>query len=267
MAGGKWVKKVKKIIASYMVIIFLTVNCMVSHAQEGINGSSSLSQNSVQTEHQEDNSSQAKESVDDYGIAEVLLSEDAETDNEDADNSMKDIKEEPVLDNSEHEQQEETVLDNSEDDQQEEAVLEDSENNTANLSVSDNWESSQPEDTVSDNSLSITEDSIEADSSFYYIQGNMKENGTCFSGDIVVIPTGIEGYDYVRLGTEGEFSESVTIQEDAINKTVLLQFFNGELVTKTTEFIYSKDTISKCKWNLARPYYIIWRLDADRGLF
>lgn len=256
MAGGKWVKKVKKIIASYMVIIFLTVNCMVSHAQEGINGSSSLSQNSVQTEHQEDNSSQAKESVDDYGIAEVMLSEDAETDNEDADNSMKDIKEEPVLDNSEHEQQEETVLDNSEDDQQEEtaledseddqqeeAVLEDSENNTANLSVADNWESNQPEDTVSDNSLSITEDSIEADSSFYYIQGNMKENGTCFSGDIVVIPTGIEGYDYVRLGTEGEFSESVTIQEDAINKTVLLQFFNGELVTKTTEFIYSKDTI------------------------
>ena len=229
----------KKVIALYVGIMIFAFSCTMSFAQEVVTESLTVSQNSTPSENKELTEPLLDEEVvDHYAITQVLLSE-----NEASDNFTNYLEEETILDNSEHEQQEEMVLDNSEHDQQEETTLEDTENNTANLSVSDNCESSQLEDTVSDNSLAITEDSIEADSSFYYIQGNMKENGECFSGDIVVIPTGIDGYDYVRLGTEGEFSQSVTIQEDAINKTVLLQFFNGELVTKTTEFIYSKDTI------------------------
>ena len=214
MIGGKQVKIIKKIFVLYLIILFLPINNTMSYAQEVITNSPSLSQNSI---------SQLKEIVvDDYGISEIMLSE-----TDEFNNLQNDLVEDTVSNSSESALQENTPLNHSEED-----------------AVSDNSADKLQEDSLSDNSLNVLEESVAADSSFYYIQGNVRDNGTCFSGDIVVIPTGKDGYDSVRLGTEGEFSQSATIREDAINKTVLLQFSNGELTTKFTEFVYSKDTIA-----------------------
>lgn len=83
---------------------------------------------------------------------------------------------------------------------------------------------------------------IEADGSFFVISGKMRVDSQVFVSDIKVKPTGKDGFNKVRIGTQGDFLSSVTLTEDANEKDVTLYFSDGQNVTTGVTFAYSKDT-------------------------
>lgn len=83
---------------------------------------------------------------------------------------------------------------------------------------------------------------VEADAGYYIISGKMRDGKDAFVSDIVIKPSGVKGFNQVRIGKEGEFASSVRITEDAVNKDVELYFTDGEKITKETVFTYTKDT-------------------------
>lgn len=90
------------------------------------------------------------------------------------------------------------------------------------------------------------EELLSADGSFYYLQGTMREGGNCFVSDIVIYPTGKDGFTYIRQGEEGEFEESLVIHEDAIDGVITVQFYDGGRMTEPIELTYSRDTKAPC---------------------
>lgn len=81
-----------------------------------------------------------------------------------------------------------------------------------------------------------------ADDSYFVVSGNMRAGEEVFVSDIVIRPTGIKGFDKIRVGEDGEFGESAIITKDAYNETVNLYFSDGNTVTNAVEYVYSKDT-------------------------
>lgn len=85
------------------------------------------------------------------------------------------------------------------------------------------------------------EELLSADGSFYYLKGTMRESGNCFVSDVVIYPTGKDGFTYIRQGEEGEFEELLVIDEDAIDRVITVQFYDGDRMTKPLELTYSRD--------------------------
>lgn len=83
---------------------------------------------------------------------------------------------------------------------------------------------------------------VEADAGYYIISGKMRDGKDAFVSDIVIKPSGVKGFNQVRIGKDGEFTSSIRITEDAVNKDVELYFTDGEKITKGTVFTYTKDT-------------------------
>lgn len=81
-----------------------------------------------------------------------------------------------------------------------------------------------------------------ADGSYFVVSGNMRAGEEVFVSDIVIKPTGIKGFDKVRIGEDGEFGSSAIITKDADNETVNLYFSDGSNITNAVKYTYSKDT-------------------------
>ncbi len=77
---------------------------------------------------------------------------------------------------------------------------------------------------------------------YYIVSGLMRENTQIYVGDITLRPTGIDGYNLIRLGEEGTFGDSVVITEDAEDREIILYFSNGDKVSSGVTFRYTKDT-------------------------
>lgn len=85
---------------------------------------------------------------------------------------------------------------------------------------------------------------LEVEQSFFTINGTLNKDGTIFTSDIRVEPTGAGGYRQIRLGETGVFGNSLLITKDAIEETLQLYLFDGEIVSNAVDFTYSKDTVA-----------------------
>ena len=95
----------------------------------------------------------------------------------------------------------ESVSDNTPDQQEkeqeddiEDEIISETEYET---SVSENNVQSEPENTVSESDANA-EELIVADGSYYYLQGTLQDGGNCFVSDIMIYPTGINGFVFIR---------------------------------------------------------------------
>ena len=84
----------------------------------------------------------------------------------------------------------------------------------------------------------------EAVAGYYIIRGKMREGSNVYVSDIEILPVGVDGFDQVRIGEDGEFKDSIVLTEDVVNGEIELYFTDGETVTEATTFTYSKDTIT-----------------------
>ncbi|MDE6433405.1 MAG: hypothetical protein K2L07_04175 [Lachnospiraceae bacterium] len=88
------------------------------------------------------------------------------------------------------------------------------------------------------------EQKIVANAGYFTVRGSMRTDVEAFVGDITIEPTGIKGFNQVRIGEDGEFGSAVTLTKDAADEKVTLYFSNGSQVTTGVDFTYSKDTVS-----------------------
>lgn len=98
------------------------------------------------------------------------------------------------------------------------------------------------EGTASGDATSIME--TEAVAGYYIIKGKMREGSNVYVSDIEILPVGVDGFDQIRIGEDGEFKDSIVLTEDVVNREIELYFTDGETVTEATTFTYSKDTIT-----------------------
>lgn len=85
---------------------------------------------------------------------------------------------------------------------------------------------------------------IVANAGYFTVRGSMRADVEAFVGDITIEPTGINGFDQVRVGEDGEFGSAVILTKDAADEKVTLYFSDGSRVTTGVDFTYSKDTVS-----------------------
>ncbi len=83
-----------------------------------------------------------------------------------------------------------------------------------------------------------------ADASYFTVKGSMRTGVEAFVGDITIEPTGVDGFDQVRIGQDGEFNSQIILTKDAANEKITLYFSNGSEVTTGVDFTYSKDSVS-----------------------
>ncbi len=88
------------------------------------------------------------------------------------------------------------------------------------------------------------EKKVVADAGYFTVKGSMRTGVDAFVGDIVIEAAGVNGYNQVRIGEDGEFGSSVTLTRDAADERITLYFSNGSEVTTGVDFIYSKDTVA-----------------------
>lgn len=105
----------------------------------------------------------------------------------------------------------------------------------------------------------------EAVAGYYIIKGKMREGSNIYVSDIEILPVGVDGFDQVRIGEDGEFKDSIVLTEDVVNREIELYFTDGEEVTEATTFTYSKDTITpELQW-LEDKYTLLE--SADRKIY
>lgn len=83
-----------------------------------------------------------------------------------------------------------------------------------------------------------------ADAGYFTVKGSMRPGVEAFVGDITIEPTGVNGFDQVRIGEDGEFNSRITLTKDVANEKITLYFSNGSEVTTGVDFTYSKDSVS-----------------------
>ena len=79
---------------------------------------------------------------------------------------------------------------------------------------------------------------------YYIIKGKMREGSKVYVSDITILPAGVDGFDKIRLGKDGEFKDSIVLTTDVMDRTIELYFTDGETVTEPAAFTYSKDTVT-----------------------
>ncbi len=84
---------------------------------------------------------------------------------------------------------------------------------------------------------------------YYIIRGKMREGSNVYVSDIEIIPAGVDGFNKIRMGEDGEFKDSIVLTEDVVEREIKLYFTDGETITDATTFTYSKDTVTpKLQW-------------------
>ena len=84
---------------------------------------------------------------------------------------------------------------------------------------------------------------------YYIVRGKMREGSNVYVSDIEIVPVGVDGFDQIRLGEDGEFKDSIVLTEDVVDRRIKLYFTDGETVTEAATFTYSKDTVTpKLQW-------------------
>lgn len=106
----------------------------------------------------------------------------------------------------------------------------------------DTVEESETTTTVETEAEPVVE--TESVAGYYIIKGKMREGSTVYVSDIEILPVGVDGFDKVRMGEDGEFKDSITLTEDAMDREIQLYFTDGETVTESATFTYSKDTVT-----------------------
>lgn len=126
----------------------------------------------------------------------------------------------------------------------EEASAQDAGNNEKTASESGGTEESSEEESSSnaDEDGAETEKAVTADAGYFTVRGSMHAGAEAFVGDVIIEPTGVNGFDQIRIGEDGAFSSSVVLTENGADKKVVLYFSNGSEVTNGVEYTYSKDT-------------------------
>ncbi len=89
-------------------------------------------------------------------------------------------------------------------------------------------------------------DVVTADTGYFTVSGNRRSDVSenVFAGDITIKPTGVNGFDKVRLGEEGEFVSELALTKEVVGESVTLYFSDGERVTSGVEYTYTKDTMA-----------------------
>lgn len=125
----------------------------------------------------------------------------------------------------------------------EEASAQDTGNNEKTVSESGGTEESSEEQSSSnaDEVGAETEKAVTADAGYFTVRGSMRAGAGAFVGDVIIEPTGVNGFDQIRIGEDGAFGSSVVLTENGADKKVLLYFSNGSEVTNGVEYTYSKD--------------------------
>ncbi len=73
------------------------------------------------------------------------------------------------------------------------------------------------------------------------VKGLARSGRDAYAGDIELIPTGENGFDRIRLGSEQEYAGSVVIREDASPGALTVYVTNGK-EERSTVFSYTRDT-------------------------
>lgn len=102
----------------------------------------------------------------------------------------------------------------------------------------------EQENTTEEQDTTNADEIVKVDAGYYIISGMMRDGKDAFVSDIEIKPSGVDGFNKVRLGKDGEFKDSIVITEDAASKDLELYFTDGERITARTIFTYTKDTRS-----------------------
>lgn len=162
------------------------------------------------------------------------------TENNDTDENELDLqKKNSDPKNEENENQEQTVQPDLEEMTTEESTTKKTDTDTTqeNEMESEINEENQESKENSDNT-------VIADAGYYVFSGKMRDGNDVFVSNIQIKPLGINGFNKIRLGKDGEFKDSILITEDAVDKDLELYFTDGKRITTKTIFTYSKDTCS-----------------------
>lgn len=137
----------------------------------------------------------------------------------------------------EKENQEQTTTELGEETATEESTTEAKDLDVPTENVTEQKDNIEEEETTESSDNIVT-----ADAGYYIISGMMRDGRDAFVSDIQIKPSGVDGFNKVRLGKDGSFMDSVIITEDAIDKDLELYFTDGERITTKTVFTYTKDT-------------------------
>lgn len=137
----------------------------------------------------------------------------------------------------EKENQEQTTTELEEETSTEESTTEAKDLDVPTENVTERKDNIEEEETTESSDNIVT-----ADAGYYIISGMMRDGRDAFVSDIQIKPSGVDGFNKVRVGKDGSFMDSVIITEDAIDKDLELYFTDGERITTKTIFTYTKDT-------------------------
>lgn len=137
----------------------------------------------------------------------------------------------------EKENQEQTTTELGEETATEESTTEAKDSDVPTENVTEQKDNIEEEETTESSDNIVT-----ADAGYYIISGMMRDGRDAFVSDIQIKPSGVDGFNKVRVGKDGSFMDSVIITEDAIDKDLELYFTDGERITTKTVFTYTKDT-------------------------
>ncbi len=89
-------------------------------------------------------------------------------------------------------------------------------------------------------------DVVTADTGYFTVSGNRRSDASenVFASDITIKPTGVNGFDKVRLGEEGEFVSELVLTKEVVGESITLYFSDGKRVTSGVEYTYTKDTLA-----------------------
>lgn len=124
----------------------------------------------------------------------------------------------------------------------EETATEESTTEAKDLDVPTEDVTEQKDNIEEEETTESSDNIVTADAGYYIISGMMRDGRDAFVSDIQIKPSGVDGFNKVRLGKDGSFMDSVIITEDAIDKDLELYFTDGERITTKTVFTYTKDT-------------------------
>lgn len=165
----------------------------------------------------------------------LLMTEPVEVEKEEK-IQVEEREEEPEKEEEENQEQTTTELG------EEETAAEESTTEVLDLDVPTE-DITEQKDNIKEEDVTESSDNIViADAGYYIISGMMRDGKDAFVSDIQIKPSGVDGFNKVRLGKEGSFMDSVVITEDAADKDLELYFTDGERITTKTVLTYTKDT-------------------------
>lgn len=124
-----------------------------------------------------------------------------------------------------------------------EANVENVDSQDAEESVVEETEEVQPQPLITQEEVRERTETVSVDAGSYIVKGKLRNGYSAYVSDVELRPLGLNGFDRIRMGTEGEFSDALVLTEDTPERMIDLYFSNGVDVTDGTTFTYAKDTV------------------------